>query len=190
VLPLHQGGLARRPPLVCQRSDNSVVSADKDDVDEIVQAWRQARPDLDVGPLEVLSRVTRIAKHVDLFRAEAFKSSGLASWEFDVLAALRRAGKPFRLSPKALLKETLVSSGAMTHRLTRLEGRGLVTRTSDPDDGRGVVVHLTKAGLRAVDTAFSVLVGKEHALLHAISDQERHDVAATLRRLNRNLTDR
>jgi len=188
VLPLHQGGLARRPPLVCQRSDNSVVSNDKDDVDLIVQAWRTERPDLDVAPLEVLSRVTRIAKHVDTFRSEAFKASGLASWEFDVLAALRRAGKPYRLSPKALLKETLVSSGAMTHRLTRLEARGLVTRSSDPDDGRGVVVHLTKTGLRAVDTAFSALVSKEQALVKAISAQERVDTANTLRRLNRGLT--
>ena len=164
-----------------------MVSTERDDVDEIVQAWRQERPDLDVAPLEVLSRVTRIAKQVDTFRAEAFKASGLASWEFDVLAALRRAGKPYRLSPKVLLKETLVSSGAMTHRLTRLEGRGLVIRTSDPDDGRGVVVHLTKAGLRAVDTAFSALVDREHLLLAAISDQERKDTAATLRRLNRDL---
>ena len=188
MLPLHQGGLAQWPPLVCQRSDNSVVTTPNDDVDEIVQAWRRERPDLDVAPLEVLSRVSRIAKHVDNFRSEAFRASGLASWEFDVLAALRRAGKPYRLSPKALLKETLVSSGAMTHRLTKLEDRGFVMRTPDPEDGRGVVVHLTKAGVLAVDSAFSALVAKEHALLRGISDGERLDTATTLRQLNRDLT--
>lgn len=166
-----------------------MVSDDKDDVDLIVQAWRSERPDLDVAPLEVLSRVSRIAKHVDTVRSEAFKASGLASWEFDVLAALRRAGKPYRLSPKALLKETLVSSGAMTHRLTRLEARGLVTRSSDPDDGRGVVVHLTKTGHRVVDTAFSALVAHEQSLVKALSSQERVDTANALRRLNRGLTE-
>jgi DNA-binding MarR family transcriptional regulator len=165
-----------------------VVTTPHDDVDEIVQAWRRERPDLDVAPLEVLSRVSRIAKHVDSFRAEAFRASGLLSWEFDVLAALRRAGKPYRLSPKALLKETLVSSGAMTHRLTKLETRGFVVRTPDPDDGRGVVVHLTKAGVHAVDTAFSALVAKERALLEGISEVERLNTATTLRHLNRDLT--
>ena len=117
-----------------------------DDVDRIVQAWKRERPDLDVSPLEVLSRVSRIGKRVEGFRKQAFKSSGLESWEFDVLAALRRAGAPFRLSPKNLLADTLVSSGAMTHRLGKLEAKGLVTRASHPDDGRGVVVKLTPRG--------------------------------------------
>ena len=110
-----------------------------DDVDRIVEAWSRERPDLDITPLEVLSRVTRIAKRVDKYRREAFKASHLESWEFDVLAALRRAGAPYQLSPKSLMAETLVSSGAMTHRLRKLEARGFITRSSDPDDGRGVV---------------------------------------------------
>ena len=95
-----------------------------DDVDRIVSAWRRERPDLDVSPLEVLSRVTRIAKRVDRFRKEAFKTSQLVSWEFDVLAALRRAGAPYQQSPGTLIAQTLVSSGAMTHRLTKLEKTG------------------------------------------------------------------
>ena len=114
------------------------MTGPRDDVDRIVEAWQRERPDLDVSPLEVLSRVSRIGKRVETFRKTAFKTSGLESWEFDVLAALRRAGKPFQLSPKNLLAETLVSSGAMTHRLGKLEAKGLVERASHPEDGRGV----------------------------------------------------
>jgi DNA-binding MarR family transcriptional regulator len=155
-----------------------------DDVDRIVQAWKRERPDLDVSPLEVLSRVSRIGKRVEGFRKQAFKSSGLESWEFDVLAALRRAGAPFRLSPKNLLADTLVSSGAMTHRLGKLEAKGLVTRASHPDDGRGVVVKLTPRGLAAIDTAFSTLIDAEHELLRALPEAERRSVAEALRQLS------
>jgi len=190
VLPLHQGGMARRPPIVCQRSDNGVVTPPEDDVDRIVRAWARERPDLDISPLEVLSRVTRIAKQVDKFRREAFRASGLESWEFDVLAALRRAGTPYQLSPTALMAETLVSSGAMTHRLTKLETRGFIQRSPDPEDGRGVVVQLTKTGGRAVDTAFSHLVQAEHLLLSALSPRQRSEAAAALRQLSNDVAGR
>ena len=190
MLPLHQGGLARGPPLVCQRTDNGVVSEAEDDVDRIVRAWSRERPDLDISPLEILSRVTRIAKHVDRFRKEAFRLSHLESWEFDVLAALRRAGKPYRLSPKALMAETLVSSGAMTHRLTKLEARGFVSRSADPDDGRGVVVSLTKSGLAALDTAFTHLLDAEHQLVESLSAEQQRQAAKALRALNHNVQGR
>jgi len=166
------------------------MSSPGDDVDRIVSAWRRERPDLDISPLEVLSRVTRIAKRVDRFRREAFKSSGLESWEFDVLAALRRAGKPYQQSPGALMSQTLVSSGAMTHRLTKLETRGLVTRSSDPDDGRGVVVKITPAGLKAVDTAFATLVEAEQGLLTAVTKEEQALMASALRVLSLDVENR
>jgi len=190
VLPLHQGGMARGPPIVCQRSDNGVMTPAKDDVDRIVSAWARERPDLDISPLELLSRVSRIAKHVDKFRKEAFRASDLESWEFDVLAALRRAGTPYQLSPKGLMADTLVSSGAMTHRLTKLERRGFVLRSADPDDGRGVVVRLTPAGLAAVDTAFSHLVQAEHTLVSALTPEQRELAANALRQLSHDVTNR
>lgn len=167
-----------------------MVSEATDDVDRIVQAWSRERPDLDVSPLEILSRVTRIAKHVDRFRKDAFRASRLESWEFDVLAALRRAGKPYRLSPTALMAETLVSSGAMTHRLTKLEARGFISRTADPDDGRGVVVSLTKSGLSALDTAFSNLLSAEHQLVASLSAEQQRLAAKALRALNHNIQGR
>ena len=92
----------------------------RDEVDRIVDAWLRERPDLDFAPLQVLSRVGRLSRHLDRARRTAFERSDLESWEFDVLAALRRAGSPYQLSPKALLQQTLVSSGTMTNRIDRL----------------------------------------------------------------------
>jgi DNA-binding MarR family transcriptional regulator len=160
------------------------MTGPRDDVDRIVQAWQRERPDLDVSPLEVLSRVSRIGKRVETFRKTAFKASGLESWEFDVLAALRRAGDPFHLSPKNLLQETLVSSGAMTHRLGKLEGKGLISRTSHPEDGRGVVVTLTAEGLAAIDIAFSTLIDAEHELLRSLPRADRESMTTALRALS------
>src|ERR671919_2244701 len=115
----------------------------EDEVDRLLEAWRRERPDLDVAPMEVLSRVTRLARHLDRARSQAFESHQLESWEFDVLAALRRAGPPYQLSPGRLLKETLVTSGTMTNRVDRLAARGFVERYPGPDDRRGVIVRLT-----------------------------------------------
>lgn len=114
-----------------------------DEVDRIVEAWRRERPDLDVAPLSVLSRVTRLARHLDLARRSAFARHQLEVWEFDVLSALRRAGEPYQLSPGTLVAQTLVTSGTMTNRIDRLAERGLVERLPAPGDRRGVLVHLT-----------------------------------------------
>ncbi len=98
----------------------------RDEVDELVVAWRRERPDLDTSPMEVLSRVDRLARHVDGVRAAAFNRHGLEGWEFDVLAALRRSGPPYRASPGVLVRATGVTSGTMTNRVDRLVARGLV----------------------------------------------------------------
>src|SRR6478609_1343015 len=130
----------------------SSQSAD-DEVDRIVVAWQRERPDLDVAPLEVLSRVSRLARHLDRARSAAFAEHGLESWEFDVLSALRRAGAPYELSPGQLVTQTLVTSGTMTNRVDRLTARELVQRLPDPRDRRGVIVRLTPAGRATVDDA-------------------------------------
>ena len=157
--------------------------AGADEVDELVQAWRRERSDLDLGPVEVFSRIGRLARLLDRARREAFTAHALEPWEFDVLAALRRAGKPYRLSPGQLLRETMVTSGTMTNRIDRLGERGLVERSPDPHDRRGVLVGLTGAGKRAVDGAFESLLGSERDLLAELSSAERRDLAALLKRL-------
>ncbi len=154
-----------------------------DEVDRIVGAWRRERPDLDVSPLEVLSRVTRLARHLDRARGAAFAAHALEVWEFDVLAALRRAGAPYELSPGQLTAETLVTSGTMTNRIDRLEQRALVRRRPDPSDGRGVLVGLTEDGRELVDTALEDLLARERGLLAELDEASLASLAAALRRL-------
>jgi DNA-binding MarR family transcriptional regulator len=155
----------------------------RDEVDDLVAAWRQQRPDLDVAPLQVLSRVSRLARHLDIARRGAFAAHGLESWEFDVLSALRRAGPPFQLTPGALLRATLVTSGTMTNRIDRLAAAGFVSREPDPRDRRGVLVTLSERGKEAVDAAFIDLLEREHALLASLGEDQRQVLADLLRTL-------
>lgn len=155
-----------------------------DEVDRIVESWKRERPDLDFTPLQVLSRVGRLARHLDRARRTAFTASGLESWEFDVLSALRRAGEPYQLSPKALLQQTLVSSGTMTNRIDRLVERGLVTRRTDPNDGRGVRVSMTPEGETRVDGAISQLLVAEGELLEKLTPADQEGLASLLRKLS------
>ncbi len=154
-----------------------------DDVDRIVSAWRRERPDLDVSPLEVLSRVSRLARRLDRARGTAFAEHRLDGWEFDVLSALRRAGTPYELSPGQLVSETLVTSGTMTNRVDRLVARDLVERHPAPNDRRGVIVRLTAAGMTVVDAALADLIAHEQALLGELGTTERAELADLLRRL-------
>ena len=158
-------------------------AAPTDEVDRIVDAWRRERPDLDVAPLTILSRVLRLARHLDLARGSAFAEHGLEGWGFDVLSALRREGAPYELSPGQLVAQTLVTSGTMTNRVDRLVDRGFVVRHPDPHDRRGVIVALTPAGREVVDAALSDLLDREHGLLADLSAAEQSRLSATLRSL-------
>ncbi|EKA62704.1 MULTISPECIES: MarR family winged helix-turn-helix transcriptional regulator [Janibacter] len=154
-----------------------------DDVDAIVEAWRRERPDLDVEPLHVFSRVSRLARLLDLDRTSAFARHELEGWEFDVLSALRRAGEPYQLSPGRLVQETLVTSGTMTNRIDRLATKGWVERLPSPTDRRGVIVRLTQGGQAAVDAAMADLLAREGELLDDMSADERAALTRALKRL-------
>ena len=151
-------------------------------MERLVAGWRHALPDLDVSPLEVLSRVTRLARHLDRQRTIVFARHDLETWTFDVLSALRRVDGE-QLSPGQLLAQTLVTSGTMTNRIDRLEERGLVRRRPDPTDARSVRVQLTAAGRRRVDAALKDLVAREHAILGSLDEAERASLAGLLRRV-------
>src|SRR3954451_19044475 len=155
----------------------------RDEVDRIVLAWERERPDLDVRPLTVLSRISRLARHLDLARRSAFARHDLETWEFDVLAALRRAGSPYRLSPGRLLQQTLVTSGTMTNRIDRLAARGLVERHPALDDRRSIMVQLTEAGATKVDAALTDLLAHERAILAQTDDDDQAELARLLRRV-------
>ncbi len=155
----------------------------RDEVDELVEAWARERADLDLGPVAVFSRISRLARHLDRTRRTAFLTHGIEAWEFDVLAALRRAGTPYQLSPGRLLRETLVTSGTMTNRVDRLTARGYVQRLPDPDDRRGVLVRLTAEGKNAVDRAFGGLLEAEQQLLADLEEPDQEHLAELLRAL-------
>ena len=154
-----------------------------DEVDQLIAAWNRERPDLDVQPLQVLSRVTRLARHLDIARREAFALHDLEPGEFDVLAALRRAGVPYALTPSQLVHATLVTSGTMTNRIDRLTVKNFVKRTPDPSDGRGVLVELTATGSAKVDLALKDLLVRERELLKNVSPSQYELLASTLREI-------
>ena len=154
----------------------------EDEVDRLVGGWRRALPDLDVSPLEVLSRVTRLARHLDRQRTLVFARHELETWTFDVLSALRRADG-HQLSPGQLLAQTMVTSGTMTNRIDHLEARKLVRRRPDPNDARSVRVQLTPAGRRRVDGALEDLVARENAILGTLDEAECATLAGLLRRV-------
>ncbi|SDH20290.1 DNA-binding transcriptional regulator, MarR family [Sinosporangium album] len=155
----------------------------EDEVDRLIASWNTERPDLDVAPLHVLSRVSRLARHLDRARRAAFAEHNLEPWEFDVLTALRRSGSPYELSPGALLRATLVTSGTMTNRIDRLTAAGLVRRRPDPEDRRGVLVSLTERGCRQVDAAFADLLRRERQILAGLGPDDRETLANLLRTL-------
>ncbi|HWM73417.1 MAG TPA: MarR family transcriptional regulator [Nocardioides sp.] len=155
----------------------------RDEVDELVEAWEREREDLDLAPVAVFSRISRLARHLDLARRQAFTEHGIESWEFDVLSALRRSGAPYELSPGRLLRETLVTSGTMTNRVDRLATRGYVERYPDPADRRGVIVRLSPEGKAAVDGAFAALLEAERELLADLPARDQQRLAGLLRTL-------
>jgi len=155
----------------------------EDEVDRLVAGWQRVLPEADVSPLEVLSRVTRLARHLERQRTVVFARHDLEIWSFDVLSALRRSDPPHHLSPGQLLAQTLVTSGTMTNRLDHLEKRGLVRRRPDPNDARSVRVQVTAAGRRRVDLALRDLAARENALLGTLDETQRATLAGLLRQV-------
>jgi DNA-binding MarR family transcriptional regulator len=154
-----------------------------DEVDQLVEAWHRERADLDVEPMQILSRIARLATLLDDRRAAAFVEHGLQAHEFDVLAALRRAGDPFELTAGELCAANHVTSGTMTSRLDRLVGRKLVVRRADAADGRLVLVRLTAAGRKRVDAALVALLESERELVRRLPAAKRERLAGLLREL-------
>jgi len=159
-----------------------------DEVDRIVAAWSRERPDLAVEPLQIVSRVRRLARHIERLRRNAFAAAGLEPWEFDVLSALRRHGAPYEMSPTALVEETMVTSGTMTNRIDRLAGRGFVERRTDATDRRVVRVAMTTRGRKHVDAAIETLLAAEQLVLDRLPQAERQGLEDSLRKLGEGFT--
>ncbi|OKI34771.1 transcriptional regulator [Streptomyces sp. TSRI0281] len=143
-----------------------------DQVARVQAEWRRERPDLDVSPQAVIGRLHRVARALTQELCVVYARYGLSEGEFDVLAALRRAGAPFERAPGLLAAHTMVTTGAMTKRIDRLQRAGLVTRRTSDADGRGRVVALTDAGRELIDQAFTEHIHNEHRLLAELTPQE------------------
>jgi DNA-binding MarR family transcriptional regulator len=154
-----------------------------DHLDEIVAAWRRERPDLDVSALELLGRLFRSAALADARLGEGLAGYGLQPGWFDLLAALRRAGKPYELNPTQLMRATMLSSGGMTKRLDRMADAGLVERRPDPSDRRGTRVRLTPRGRKLIDDTLAVHLANEEKLLASLSAREREELGLLLRKV-------
>ncbi len=154
-----------------------------DAVDRILAQWRDQRPDLDTSTMGVVGRLSRVTQHVAARQKETFARHGLDGPTFDVLATLRRSPPPHRLAPADLTQATMVTTGATTQRLDRLEERGLVVRRPRPEDGRGVLVELTPAGARLVDAVLPDHLATQQAVVRALDPGERRELARLLGRL-------
>lgn len=154
-----------------------------DPVDQILAQWQRERPDLDVSPMGIIGRMGRLSKHLERAIQVTFSEFGLTIAEFDVLAALRRSGQPYQLSPTELFQTLMVTSGTMTHRIDRLEKVELVQRIPDPSDRRGTLIQLTDKGFNVIEKAVEAHVRNEHRALSALEKSEREALADLLRKL-------
>jgi DNA-binding MarR family transcriptional regulator len=156
------------------------VSDNLDRVARIQAEWRRERPDVDVAPQGVIGRIHRLAAHLTVELTEVYARYDLGEGEFDVLAALRRAGAPFERAPGELAEHTMVTTGAMTKRVDRLVAAGLVERRAADDDGRRRIVALTPEGRAVIDEAFPDHMVNERRLVDQLTPEDRTALEAIL----------
>lgn len=155
----------------------------KDHVDRVLEQWAAQRPDLDVSPMAVIGRLARAHSRTGTEMARTFAAHGLDRATFDMLATLRRNDPPHRLTPAELMRASMVTSGAITQRLDRLQARGLITREPSPTDGRVVLVQLTEQGRELIDQVLPDHLATEERLLAALTPEQRAELADILRTL-------
>ena len=152
-----------------------------DTVDRVISQWETVRPDIDVSPIGVIGRISRLSRLIDRRLAENFGRHGIENWMYDVLATLRRTGEPYELAAGDLVRQTMVTTGAITHRIDRLEQRGLVERAT-AKDRRKVLVRLTRQGLNLVDEVAVTHMQTEREILATLTPRQQEDLAKVLRK--------
>jgi DNA-binding MarR family transcriptional regulator len=170
---------------ISSRQDSVTVRSVKPDrVDSIIDQWQSERPGTNVDGMAIIGRISRLERLIRPSLDAVFAAHALESWEFDVLATLLRSGHPHQLTPGQLLDATMVTSGAMTHRLDRLEERGFVKRSKSRSDGRQVIVSLTAKGVKKIDAALVDHAANELALVSALDSRQQNELVKLLRALS------
>ncbi|WP_326723071.1 MULTISPECIES: MarR family transcriptional regulator [unclassified Streptomyces] len=159
------------------------MNTPKDPVDAIIEQWASVRPDLDTAAMEVFGRIYRLSRTMGDRMEKAYARFGIARGEFDVLATLRRSDAPYTLSPRQLSATLMLTTGGMTGRLDKLERAGLLRRSPDPHDRRGLQVTLTDEGLRLIDEAVGAGLAVQTEALSALNDEQAGQLADLLREL-------
>ncbi|MGD1467236.1 MarR family winged helix-turn-helix transcriptional regulator [Vibrio harveyi] len=154
-----------------------------DAIDRVVSQWAKEKPDLDTEPMAIMGRLMRIAKYMGNHVAEVHKRYDLKMGEFDVLATLRRSGEPYRLTPSELISSMMLTSGAMTNRLDKLEKKGLIAREHSKEDRRSVSVQLTSKGFELIDALIEQHLQAQHELMGSLTRDEREQVNQALKLL-------
>jgi len=162
---------------------------DGDVVDQLIRDWSRERPDLDISAMAVIGRLLHLGGLLQSRAADRLQAHGISYTELDVLATLRRSGAPYRLSPTALLKSVLLTSGAMTACLNRLEQRGLIVRSPDETDRRSLMAALTDEGVALIDAAIAAHFAQAAKAVAGLEPTERAELARLLRKLRLQLTD-
>ena len=155
----------------------------QDHVDFIQAQWARERPDIDTSPMGVVGRISRISRHLDQLLQKNYSRFDLNGGEFDVLATLRRSGPPYQLTPTHLFNALMLSSGAMTNRLDRLENVGLIKRAPNPKDRRGILVTLTAQGVELMDRAYPAHIANEQQMLTSLTKAEQDALTGLLRKM-------
>ncbi|MGW7405748.1 MarR family winged helix-turn-helix transcriptional regulator [Streptomyces sp. NPDC054833] len=155
----------------------------RDPVDAIIDQWAVVRPDLDTAAMEVFGRIFRLSRAMSDRMEKAYSRFGISRGEFDVLATLRRSGEPYTLPPRRLSATLMLTTGGMTGRLDKLERAGLLRRSPDPHDRRGLQVTLTEEGLRLIDEAVGAGLAEQSDALSALNDEQAGQLADLLREL-------
>jgi DNA-binding MarR family transcriptional regulator len=169
--------------MAARTEDGPEAVAELDPVDAIVDQWRHERPDLDPSPIALFGRVHRVYLRYQAVITSVFGEFGLNPASFDVIAALRRAGSPYRKTASELAKGSLLSSAGVTFRLDRLEEAGLIDRIRDTTDRRVVHSQLTEKGLAAIEEAITAHLANEHRMLAGLTPDECAELARLLAKL-------
>ena len=150
-------------------------------IDRVVEQWAKEKPELETEPMAMMGRIMRIAKYMETQVAELHKKYDMKLGEFDVLATLRRSGKPYRLTPSELIGSMMLTSGAMTNRLDKLEAKGLISREHSKEDRRSVSVQLTKDGLILIDQMMTEHVEMQKKLVKSLSASQKKNTNQLLK---------